>query len=357
MRTIVLLVLSIVCGLAASYMTAQYLRPHNVTVLVAAKPIPRSASIADYQNFFTPTEFPGNTSLPANCLTSYEQVRERARDGVLRQAMNQGEPLSADYIVDRRQSISTLLRPGYNAIGVRATPESSLFGLLEPESYVKVLAVRKLAGGEKKIVILMKNVRVLAVDRQLESAAATREKSGVPNIISLEVTDEESKILKSAQEEAPLTLAVMSQGNDHDRKGEEEPPAAVKAPEAPAVKPVLRNVVVARGPLPRGTALRDLAVQFTVREVPQERLPDNAVTSLDEITGKIEGMIVVKGMKEGEPLSTDYFMAVTTPIERERLLTIIEANRRRVYAQKADGRMRLIESVPMVDEGKEPMEK
>jgi Flp pilus assembly protein CpaB len=307
-------------------------------VLVATKAIPKNTPMAEYQTLFTPAPFPGNTALPANCLANLDQLKERARNGVLKQAMNQGEPLSADNVVDRTASLVLTLRPGYNALAVRATAESSFFGLIEPDNYVKILSVRKLASGEKKSAILMKNIRVLAVDRVLDPML--RDKPGVPNIITLEVTDDEMKTL--SKDEGALTFGIMAPGDLADRHGEVEEPLAQKV--EPPVKPVLRQVVVARGPLPRGTPLKDLAVQFTVRDVPQDHLPNNFVSSLDDVAGKIEGMIVVKPMKAGEPLSSDYFMAVNSAVERETLMTIIEGEKRRVYAKKADGRMKLIES-------------
>lgn len=347
-RTLVLLTLSIVCGLAASYLTAQFLRPRTVTVLVATRPIPRGASIADYTNLFTPHEFPANTALPPNCIASPDQLKERAGESIVRQAMNAGEALSADNVIDRRQAgLKWTLTPGYVGLAIRATAESSFFGLLEPDTYVKVLGVRKPAGNEKRSVILMKNVRVLAVDRAMDMTPAGKEKSAVPNIITLEVTDEEAKRL--AQEEGTLALAIMSPDDLADRKGEEVDKPARPTP-APVVKqPVLKKVLVATGPLPRGTELKDLAMLFKEREMPEEQVPDNAVTSLDQIAR--EGLRVVKPMKAGEPLSLDYLILPTA--EAERLLTITDPRSRRTYARKPDGRVRLVETIRMAEEGEE----
>lgn len=345
-RTLVLLTLSIVCGLAASYLTAQFLRPRTVTVLVATRPIPRGAALTDYSNLFVPSEIPANTTLPANCVVSYDQIKDRARDTILKQALHTGDPLSADNLIDRRQAgLVWNLRPGYTGLAIRATPESSFFGLLEPDNYVKVLGVRKLPGGEKRTVILMKNVRVLAVDRAMEMTAANTQKSGVPSIITLEVTDDEAKRL--AQEEGALTLGVMSPNDLNDRQGETVAAPVVKT--TPEVRtPTMKRVLVSAGPLPRGATLRDLAMIFQEREVPEEQVPENAVTSTTQLR---EGLTVVKPMKAGEPLSLDYLMA--PPAEPESLLTIIGDKTRRVYARKPDGRARLVEMIHTSDDAEE----
>lgn len=349
-RTVVLLVLSIVCGLAASFLTVQYIRPRNVTVLVAVKPIPRGAPIADYASLFAPNEFPANTALPPNCITSLDQLRDRAAESIVRQGLNAGEPLSADNIVDRRQAgLKWILKPGFVGMAIRATAESSFFGLLEPDSHVKVIGVHKV-GGEKRSTILMKNVRVLAVDRAVDMVPAGKERAAIPAVITLEVTDDEARRL--AQEEGSLTLAVMSPDDLADRRGDEvEKPAPTPA----AKEPVRRRVLVATGPLPRGTELKDLPMLFKEAEVPEELVPDNAIASVKQLTGK-EGLRVVKPMKAGEPLSLDYLMLPAAEPDRG-VLTIIDGKTHRVYARRPNGRVHLIETIRMGEEEETPSKK
>ena len=302
-----------------------------------------AAPIADYTNLFVPSEFPANTALPPNCITGLDQLKDRAAESIVRQAMNAGEALSADDVVDRRQAgLKWILKPGFIGIAIRATAESSFFGLLEPDLHVKVIGVRKLAGGERRSIILMKNVRVLAIDRAVDLMPVGKERVAVPNVITLEVTDDEAKRL--AQEEGALTLAVMSPDDLADRRGEEiDKPAPVPV----AKQAVRKRVLVATGPLPRGTELKDLAMLFKEADVPEDQVPDNAITSVSQLTGK-EGLRVVKPMKVGEPLSFDYLMLPAT--ELERVLTITEGMTRRTYARKPNGRLHLVETIRMGEE-------
>jgi Flp pilus assembly protein CpaB len=330
-RTVAFLIMSVVCGLSASYLSMAYLKPQNITVLVAVKPIPRGTDLHDYQNLFQTQQFPSTVGLPANYATNLDQLKDRARDCIVKQGMNAGEPLSLDNVVDRKQAgLGWSVRDGYSGLAVKATPESSFFGLLEPDNFVKVINVRKGPNGEKKPTILMKNIRVLAVDKTLDTAPV-RER-GLPTVITLEVTDDEAKKLRLAQEDGPLTLAIMSQSEGQDRTG--DPPLAPV---------VLKKVVVAQGPIARGTPLGDSKLLFAVKEVPQDQVPDNCVTSLEQL-GKTDRLMVVKPMRAGEPLSIDYLMRREPGQTREQFLTILDGSKKRVYALKANGRFTLIES-------------
>src|SRR5262249_4875429 len=153
------------------------------------------------------------------------QLKDRARDCIVKQGMNAGEPLSLDNVVDRKQAgLGWSVRDGYSGLAVKATPESSFFGLLEPDNFVKVINVRKGPNGETKPTILLKNIRGLAVEQTLDTAPV-RER-GLPTVITLEVTDDEAKKLRLAQEDGPLTLAIMSQSEGQDRTGDKDTPLA-----------------------------------------------------------------------------------------------------------------------------------
>jgi hypothetical protein len=108
------------------------------------------------------------------------------------------------------------------------------------------------------------------------------------------------------------------------------------------------KVVVAQGPIARGTPLVNSQLLFTVKEVPHEQVPDHCLTSLDQLV-RPERFVVVKPMKAGEPLSVDYLMA-RNPGAAEQLLTIFDGTKKKVYARKANGRITLVESTQAGDD-------
>jgi Flp pilus assembly protein CpaB len=76
---------------------------------------------------------------------------------------------------------------------------------------VKIIGVRKTPSGDKIPKVLMQYVRVAAVG----NIGGQREKDetnapGAHGAVTLEVTDQEAKILKRAQEDGPLSLSVIS---------------------------------------------------------------------------------------------------------------------------------------------------
>lgn len=330
-KTLVLMGVAISCGLAASLLTAQWLQPPPVQVVVAKIMIPRGTPLADHDQLFELKEFPATAPLPAHCVTSFEQLRSRAPDHLLKHAMNPGEPLSLDNLIDRRSSLAFSVRAGYTALAVKATPESSFAGLLEPGNHVKVVTLKKMPQGEKKSVILMKNIRVLAIDTLLDRAPDR--KSQVPNIITLEVTDDEVKKLRLAQEDGPLALGLTSPGDHHDRRGEPD-------------EPLRLTVLVARKPIPRGASLKDHQTLFVLKEVSKNQLPANFVATFDQLQAHLKDHIVIKPLQENEPLSLDYLIqSEKGPALPLAYLTIVEGAQQRVYARNASGRVTLIESL------------
>jgi Flp pilus assembly protein CpaB len=141
--------------------------------------------------------------------------------------------------------IDDLLRPGYHAFGVKATPDSAAGGFILPGNRVNILGLKKLKnlkGEEKKhSFLLMKNIRVVTVDD------ITTEDKNVTQMlaktINVEVTDAEGKKLQEAADEAELRLVVIGKADlagkteaelDADRGGESlDAEPAPPAPEAP----------------------------------------------------------------------------------------------------------------------------
>lgn len=341
-KTLIATGVALGCGLIAAVMTAQFLNTQKeMQVLVAQKPIARGTPLTDYESLFVLSKIPPNVQLPTNCVTSLDQLKDKSKDHLVKQAMNPGEPLSMNNVIDKKEAgLVYTLQPGLTALAVRATPESSFAGLLEPGNHVKVISLKKVPGGEKRTVILMKNVRVLAVDTNL--AKNPEKGTAIPSIITLEVNDEEAKKLRLAQEDGPLALGLMSHGNNEDRKGEEEPDRNTD----PLREKIA--VLVAQKPMPRGSAIKEPQSLFVLKEVPKILLPGNYITRFEDIADKAQDHLLVKPLLADEPLSADYLFKsgadkVLPPPES--YLTILEGPNQRIYARNSAGRMTLVETI------------
>src|SRR5216683_2099808 len=83
-KTMILMVVAIGCGLAASYMTSRLLadrttKPETVStvkVIVATKKVPAFEMIKEPEKFFVEKEVPEGT-YPSKCLKSLDEVRNQ----------------------------------------------------------------------------------------------------------------------------------------------------------------------------------------------------------------------------------------------------------------------------------------
>lgn len=317
-RTVKLMIVAVVFGGVAAALTAWFRpQPSAVAVLVARQPLERWTPVRDPAALFGLAEMPGNLPLPPNAVRSFEQLQGRGQDYLLSRPLKQGEVLSLDHLVERSQGgLSAMLRPGFSGLTVRLTSENAPGPLLRPNDHVKVIGVRRLRDGGRESVVLMKNIRVVAVDTRLEPADKA---AAAPQTVTLEVTDDEAARLKLAQEEGPIALAVMAladRADPSDRGGPERTP-----PPAPTVP-----VLVARAVLPRGTSLADCQSLVEQRELPRASLDRQRLyfSSLEQLKEQA-GRVLERTVAAGEPLCLDAVVAPNTPPPHT--LTLIEPTR------------------------------
>jgi hypothetical protein len=101
-----------------------------------------------------------------------------------------------------RLQVSKRLRSGFIAYSVDLPKENSVGAILGLNDYVVVFFTRS-TDEEKKTIVLMKNIRVLAVPT---------------GTVILEVTTEEAKSLKSSQESGTLALGLIAEADLKDEK-------------------------------------------------------------------------------------------------------------------------------------------
>jgi Flp pilus assembly protein CpaB len=216
-KTLLLLLVAVGCGLGAAVMTQKLLNERNppITLIRAKRDIAKWTAIKDDKwvtDNFDVQRIARDEVAPEVLAKSPVQdlhwLLSRTKDHVIAQKLSAGDPLMSEYVVEKT-GIGIGLQRGFTAFTIRATGDTA--GIVSANDWVKVLSVRKTPSGDKISKVLMQYVRVAAVDSVADRAQRDEKVAArAPATVTLEVTDEESKELKKAQEDGPLSLSVIS---------------------------------------------------------------------------------------------------------------------------------------------------
>ena len=144
-----------------------------------------------------------------------EQSRPEAlkelKDAIVRMPIFEGEPIRPEKIADANSAVmSSLLPSGKRAVGTEITVSTSAGGFILPNDRVDVIMVRKEEDGTFSTETILTNVRVLAIDQDIQAKEDVA-KSVVGTTATLELNPDQVKVLAVAQQLADrLTLALRS---------------------------------------------------------------------------------------------------------------------------------------------------
>ena len=203
--------------------------PDEVMVLAAARALP-VGTLLDEQHL-TEVGVEENSVRRWHIGTEDLDPDEMPYGHVVRQAISAGAPVTWQSLVGPRQRgfLAAVLRPGMRAITVRLGAGTRHSGLVDPGDRVDVvLTAQSRDRGEQNVLArtILEDVRVVAVDRRIGSAAGAAEGGGEVErteivTATLEVLPSQTGLLALGELEGELTLAVR-------------PLAAAGAPPAPA---------------------------------------------------------------------------------------------------------------------------
>jgi pilus assembly protein CpaB len=136
---------------------------------------------------------------------------EELKNAIIRMPIFNGEPIRPEKIADASQAImSSLLPSGKRAIATEITVSTSAGGFILPNDRVDVIMVKKDESGSYTSETILSNVRVLAIDQQIQEKDDGT-KTAVGQTATLELTPDQSKVIAVAQQMADrLTLALRS---------------------------------------------------------------------------------------------------------------------------------------------------
>lgn len=268
MRAVVILLLSVVAGLAAVVLAQRWLQERSTAaasgaqVIVAARDVelgsPLNASMLQV------VSWPAG-SVPPGAFSSIAALDGR----VARSQLLRGEPVLEAKLapVGTKGGLSAVIGAGNRAITVKVNEVVGVAGFALPGNYVDVLVNTQDDRDRPVSKIVLERILVLAVAQE---ASRDDTKPRVVNAVTLEVTPDQAERLDLARSVGVLSLALRNQvdenqaGTDGVRKadllGEPPPPPLVAAPvaqerpkpprlvrSAPPPKPEPDRVEVIRG--------------------------------------------------------------------------------------------------------------
>jgi pilus assembly protein CpaB len=194
----------------------------SVNVLVASASLPVGARLSDKAMRWM--AWP-KTDLVNGFITqdSRPDAMKDLNGSIVRLPIFEGEPIRIEKVADASGStLSALLPAGKRAVATEISVATGAGGFILPNDRVDVIMVRKLKrGGDNDVHVsslLLSNVRVLAIDQQIEE-----KEGGRPSVIgttaTLELTPEQAISLAAGQQAAErlsLTLRSVADAQDPD---------------------------------------------------------------------------------------------------------------------------------------------
>ncbi len=212
-KTMILILLAVVCGLGASYMTSRWLSENKsseekVTVLVTKKRLDIGQRIKVPEDLFEPKEMQKDLP-PKDAICDYKELKDR----VLGARRGPGEWITNGELVDK-ELVPIDPPPGYRAIGVKVNSEMSASGWASlPMSRVDI--IHNIRGSDAKnsgSQILLQNVLVLGIDDKTKREDGSKPMSGA--VIVLALTPEDALKIDTARAMGSLNLMLRPNGDE-----------------------------------------------------------------------------------------------------------------------------------------------
>jgi pilus assembly protein CpaB len=242
-KTMILLVVAVVCGLAASYMTSRLLADRNekVQVLAAKQRLTAWTPIKNPEEQFEIDERP-RSEVPKTAVVKFEGLK----DHVLIKGLDKGEIVVTESLINKTAAgLEVQLPAGKRAVAVRTTAEVVVGGFVLPGSHVDVIHSVKRGDRDSDTKVVLQDILVRAVDTLTNKP---EDKPGlVPATVTLEVTLDQARILAGIKDQGSITFALRPFGDDRVEN------LAPPPPPAPAPKPVV--VAVKAKPTPKKNTL------------------------------------------------------------------------------------------------------
>ncbi len=242
MKEKIILLLSVLIGLAAFWLTHRYLNNERqklfagvekVKIIVAGRDLP-SDTVLKFDDLATRDEF--KTAVGENIVKPDDL--NLVLDKRLRYRLKLGEPVWWSYVEAasrRKPGLSPMIRSGMRAVSVSVSGAETVSGLVQPSDHVDILGTFSLPSrtvpGEMETVTLtvLQDVSVLACGTQLarpDAAGVSSDpfRGGGYNMVTFEVSPREAELLVFIQHMRGLGQLTLVLRNQDDVSFEKDLP-------------------------------------------------------------------------------------------------------------------------------------
>jgi Flp pilus assembly protein CpaB len=239
-KTMILMVVAVVCGLGASYMTSRLLAerdekppepppPEKVTILVAKTKLPMHMAVGNDPEKYFAEKTLVKDGVPEGALTK-EDLPKLKKKWLKRSMVKDGHITLAD-LMDSNQGLSQLPN-GMRALGIRVNPETIAGGFASlPGSHVDIIWTgRENGNGAIKSIRLLEDVIVLAADSQ---DAAGETKAMVASVVTVALSPDDALKITEALATGELRLVLRNFEDRTTAKDVAKAPAEVDPPQPP----------------------------------------------------------------------------------------------------------------------------
>lgn len=182
----------------------------TVNVLVAADNLPTGTRLQPRS--LTWADWP-QAAIPAGAISDTQRPNaiEELKGSVVRMPIFAGEPVRPEKVVEGKgPTMSSLLPSGKRAVSTEISVATGAGGFILPNDRVDVIMVRKGDDGSFITETVLTNIRVLAIDQQIEERK-DETRSVVGATATLELTPDQARVIAVAQQMAQrLSLALRS---------------------------------------------------------------------------------------------------------------------------------------------------
>jgi pilus assembly protein CpaB len=214
-KTVILMVVAIGCGLAASYLTSRILAEREqpevekVSVLVARRNITMGTLIREPEKVFEEKQFTKGEE-PKKAIRNLEELKDRR----LNKPLAAEQFVTADDLWDKdKDGISGQMPPGMRAVGLSVNAERMVGGFVLPHSHVDIVSViTNEQSRETTSKIILQNVLVLAVDQT--NVRDSDKPAMVASTVTVQVTAEQAERLELAKKLGTISLILRPFGDD-----------------------------------------------------------------------------------------------------------------------------------------------